>query len=89
MANPISQAIRRGRISEALRLAKNGVALNEPDENGWTPLFYAASISNKNLVESLLGLGADPNVRDRWDLTAAQHAELDGDMEVGATLRSA
>lgn len=45
-------------------MSKGKFDVNEADDNGETPLFYAVSSNRKNVVRSLLVSGADPNVRN-------------------------
>ena len=37
--------------------------VNVPDFKGWTPLHYACSENNLELIQRLLEVGADPNAR--------------------------
>ena len=40
-----------------------GPLVNVPEIRGWTPLHYACSNDDKDLVQQLLDAGADPNAR--------------------------
>ena len=41
--------------------------INEGDENGWTPLHWAAALNNPDALVELLLKGADPNARAKGD----------------------
>lgn len=47
----------------------NGVDVNAQDGSGATPLHYAVRGRNLEAVKILLAAGADPNIKDREDLT--------------------
>ncbi|OQR92539.1 ankyrin repeat domain-containing protein 50-like [Achlya hypogyna] len=51
-------------------------AVNEPDVNGWTPLFYAAIRSHSKVIRQLATLGIDLNAADDFGLTALHYACL-------------
>ena len=42
---------------------RTGRLVNIPELGGWTPLHYACSKNDKDLVQQLLNAGADPNAR--------------------------
>jgi ankyrin repeat protein len=58
-------------------LVKAGVPLNDVDENGYTPLMYAAEIDfgDTRVLNALLAAKADTQVKDRDGKTALQHAQ--------------
>ena len=54
-------AINRGEISEAERLVDTGLDLNNPCDEGATPLYAAILNGHNTLVQLMLDRGADPN----------------------------
>jgi len=52
-------AVKSGDIHEAERLVKVGADVNQQDEQGWTPLNFAAGKGNLPLVKFLVENGAD------------------------------
>ncbi|MEP6962268.1 MAG: ankyrin repeat domain-containing protein, partial [Acidobacteriota bacterium] len=69
-------------------LVKAGVPLNETDENGFTPLMYAATIDfgDTKALDALLAAGADPNIKDLESRTALQQARRLGHAQLAAKL---
>lgn len=57
-----------------LALARGGCDLNCGDFNNATPLHFAARTDNKLVVETLMRLGADPNLKDIQGWSAAKVA---------------
>jgi ankyrin repeat protein len=57
-------------------LAKAGVPLNDQDDNGFTPLMYAATLDHNDTktLEALLAAGADPSIKDFKNRTPMQQA---------------
>ena len=72
-------------------LAKAGVPLNEPDDFGFTPLMYAATIDfgDAELVKALRRAGADPGVRNDQGRTALEQAHFLRHATLEAALREA
>ncbi len=72
-----------GHYDTAEYLARAGAPLNSPARNALkaTPLHSAAAGRHTNIVKLLLGLGADPNVREQDGFTplhvAAQNDDID------------
>ena len=62
-AQDVRSAIVRGDLPSLERFVKAGVALNEADTAGATPLAVAILAQRKPVVEYLLSHGADPNLR--------------------------
>jgi hypothetical protein len=52
-------AVNAGDYSEVESLCKNGVDVNQQDEQGWTPLNFAAGKGNLAMVKLLIDNGAD------------------------------
>jgi ankyrin repeat protein len=46
-----------------------GADVNEPDENGWSPLHAALYLMNLATAQFLLSRGANPNAQDKFGLT--------------------
>ena len=46
------------------QLVSDGVGVNTPDDNGWTPLHFATQDWNERLCRVLLDAGANPNLQD-------------------------
>lgn len=57
-----------------LALARGGCEVNRGDFNQATPLHFAARTDNRIIVETLMGLGADPNIKDIQGCSAAKVA---------------
>jgi ankyrin repeat protein len=70
-------------------LIKAGVPVNATDENGFTPLMYAATIDfgDTTLLKALIAAGADRNIRNDEGRTAPEQARHYGLAEVEAALR--
>lgn len=58
------------------------------DHDGWTPLMYAVSTGNTEVVKILLDSGANQNLMDYQELTALKLAIKNGNHEIAALLRS-
>ncbi len=61
---PIFLACRESRVSDVRRLIEDGVDFNEPDNNGLTPLHWAAITGCMDLCKLLVNRGAHLNPRD-------------------------
>lgn len=59
-------------------LIENGADVNFPDDEGRTPLMYAASVGLINMMKSLTRNGAMLNLRDSTGMTAIAQACFDG-----------
>lgn len=80
----LMQAVRANDLAGVeVALAAPGVALEEADEQGFTPLLWAAREGYTAIVRRLLRQGADPNHRDAWmGATAGHKAAFWGRAEV-------
>lgn len=56
--------------------------------NGETPLHEAASIGNLDIVELLLNHGADPKIKNYFDATPLDIAEIQGHEHIAQCLRN-
>ena len=61
---------------------KDGRKENWGEEDGWTPLHYAAGNGKKDEVKLLLRGGADPDKTDRWGRTALHCTASKGHKDV-------
>lgn len=70
-------------------LVKAGVPINATDENGYTPLMYAATIDfgDTETLKALLRAGADPKIRNNDHRTAREQAHHFGHAALEAALR--
>jgi ankyrin repeat protein len=70
-------------------LVDAGVPLDATDENGFTPLLYAATIDlgNTGVLQALRAAGADPRIRNSEGRTAWQQARYYGLARLEAGLR--
>jgi ankyrin repeat protein len=59
--NVLITAISEGDETEVQRLILTGINLNQRDEEGCTPLFYAVLMGNSMIVELLIAGGSDVN----------------------------
>jgi ankyrin repeat protein len=70
-------------------LVKAGVPLNATDENGYTPLMYAATIDfgHTESLKALLDAGADPSIRNDEGRTPREQARYFGHVRLAAAFR--
>lgn len=70
-------------------LVKAGVPLNATDENGYTPLMYAATIDfgHTESLRALLDAGADPAIRNDEGRTPREQARYYGHARLAAAFR--
>jgi ankyrin repeat protein len=63
---PVHDAVNAGKLEQVKGLvASNPGLVNEEEVHGWTPLFLAAAIGHKAMVEFLLNSGARIDARDK------------------------
>lgn len=75
---------------DAIRfLVSSNVALDERDETGWSPIFYAASLCDPKAVDILVENGCSLTLRDKDGLTPPKIAEMFGFNELGNFLTEA
>lgn len=63
------EALHNNRLEDAIRLVKQGMDVNQSNQQGQTPLMLASSARNLPVVLSLLENNADPNASDDNDNT--------------------
>lgn len=68
----LHKAAERGNVEKVKSLIAAGydVDIPNPEEFGWTPLIYAVTSDNPNVVAAILAGGADVNARDDSGQTA-------------------
>lgn len=62
--SPIHTAIIDGDLARATRLLAEGASPSSPDDNGWTPLHFAAQGMRADLARLLLEAGAEVDATD-------------------------
>ncbi|CCL98289.1 uncharacterized protein FIBRA_00283 [Fibroporia radiculosa] len=79
-----------GKIEEMEVFLQNNpdIDINALDENGYTPLHLACDRGNLGVVEFLLKRGADVHLKDADNTTALELAEVAGNDNIAAILRS-
>jgi ankyrin len=81
-AQDLEQLIRNGSAGEI----RPGMKLNQPDNNGETPLQWAVSLRRPEMVKALLKAGARPDVADRYQQTPLFKAAETGQTQVAGLL---
>ena len=84
-----NSAIAESERKDIVKLLINGGAhLNKQNDRGWTPLHMAVRRGQREMVEVLLEMGADPNiVSQRNGLTSLFLAEYWGHIKIAQLLR--
>ena len=86
----LHRAVRNGHAATAAALlAAAPASVGEPNENGWTPLIYAARWGHFELAATLLQAGADPHARTRDGRSALSCARDGGHTRVITLLETA
>ncbi len=72
-------------------LVRAGVPLNDQDDNGFTPLMYAATLDHNDTktLDALLEAGADPSIKDFKNRTPIQQAKRLGNTHIVQALLNA
>jgi len=70
------ETCKKGHLEEIQAMIREGVDVNNRDENGWTPLMYAAWYNqNPEVVKVLLEAGADAKLVDDFGKKAIDYAK--------------
>ncbi len=90
----LAKAARTGDVKTAENLLESGVNPNLPDQYGRTPLYYAASFNETQIVELLLASHADPNAKaagreTEFPATSLQSAASMGNLHMASLLIAA
>jgi uncharacterized protein len=83
------EAVKLGDLPRVEELIKTGADINQQDDQGWTPLNWAAGKGDASLVRSLLDANADLFLVGRDQRTSYVIALAAGHAEVAKLLRSA
>lgn len=86
---PLIAAVRDGDVNKVRELIDSGADVNEPGEQGWTPLNWAAGKGNLELVTLLIEKGADVFKVGRDQRTPQMIALAAGRVDVVRYLREA
>jgi len=86
---PLIDAVRSGEVNTVTDLLDGGADVNEPGEQGWTPLNWAAGKGNLELVSLLVERGADVFKVGRDQRTPQMIALAAGRVDVVKYLREA
>lgn len=86
---PLIEAVRAGEVNTVKELLDGGADVNEPGEQGWTPLNWAAGKGNLELVTLLVEKGADVFKVGRDQRTPQMIALAAGRADVVRYLREA
>ena len=79
----IWEAARDGKIEAVKQHLEAGTDVNaKDDEWGMTPLFMAAGIGHKKIVELLLANGAEVNAKNDGGVTPLHNAAIQGHKEI-------
>jgi uncharacterized protein len=87
-------ASERGHVDYVRRVVTTGIDVNHVNDLGWTALLEAiilgdGSAQYQEIVQILLGAGADPHLADNDGVTPLQHAQRMGYTAIAERLRSA
>lgn len=83
------EAVKAGNAYAVTELIDSGVDVNQQDEQGWTPLNWAAGKGDTAILRSLLDRGADPSKVGRDERTPYMIALAAGQAEAARLLREA
>lgn len=83
------EAVKTGNAYAVTELIESGADVNQQDEQGWTPLNWAAGKGDIAIVKSLLNHGADVSKAGRDERTPYMIALAAGQAEAARLLRDA
>jgi ankyrin repeat protein len=84
----IQEAIRQGHSApQVAHLLAQGADVNTQDDDGLTPLHWAAKEGNQDIVKLLIAWGADVRVKSRKSLTPLDWAAEQGHQDIVALLK--
>src|SRR5215471_19355169 len=87
MDQALFEAAREGNLPTVEKLIDSGADVNQGDDQGWTPLNFAAGKGNLDMVKLLIKKGADPFKVGRDNRTPYMIALAAGRVEVVKHLR--
>ncbi|HVR09602.1 MAG TPA: ankyrin repeat domain-containing protein [Thermoanaerobaculia bacterium] len=87
--NDVIDAAKSGDVEALTRLLAAGGAVNQRDDQGWTPLNWAAGRGDVPMLRLLLDRGADITLTGRDNRTPLMIAKAAGRKEVAAALTAA
>ena len=73
-------------IEAVKKTLADGADVNAKDDNGWTPLHWAAGIGHKEVSEYLITMGADVNAKTSLGSTPLHGAAMGGHKEIAERL---
>ena len=76
------QAVQQGNLSDISNAIKNGADINGQDENGNTPLHWAAKSGNLENIKYLITTGAKINIKNKIGNAPLRWAAWSGNLEV-------
>lgn len=86
--NSIFEVMKLNDAKAVIKLIRRGCPVNVADDDGYTPLHWAAEYGHRALVQTLLQKGADPNARTRSGWNAMDLSKAEGHREVEEFLRN-
>lgn len=78
MSTDIFAVIEDNDKPQLINLLKNGANQDNSDEYGWSPLHFAISLGDLEIVKILIDFGADVDLTDSTDTTPLHIASLNG-----------
>lgn len=87
--SPLIQAVIKGDLTKAKKLAKDGSDLEYEDYNSYTAMDWAIKSGNIEMVKLLLDAGADPNYETGYMMTPLMTAAEKGNPEMVRMLKAA
>lgn len=78
----IHSAIEKGRLKQIKAMIEQGQDINQPDEDGTTPLQVAAKAGNIDIFNLIMEAGADVDIPDKKGRTALTEASKRGHADI-------